>query len=55
VVLGIGCVLEREALFCASHVMSRELRMPAVCSIQQEKRMEVLAGKRDIYTQVPAI
>jgi len=29
----IGCVLEREALFCATHVMSRLCRTLAVCSI----------------------
>jgi len=27
----IGCVLEREALFCTSHEMSKALRMLAVC------------------------
>jgi len=31
VVSVIRCVVEQEALFCASHVMSRELRMLAVC------------------------
>jgi hypothetical protein len=27
----------------------------AVCLIWEEKRIEVLAGRRDIYTRVPAI
>ena len=29
--------------------------MLALCSIRKEKRMDVKAGRRDIYTQVPAI
>jgi len=29
--------------------------MLPVCFIQEEKKMEVKAGGRDIYTQVPAI
>jgi hypothetical protein len=36
-------------------MMSRELRMLAVCLAGEEKRMEVKAGRRDIYTLVPAI
>jgi hypothetical protein len=55
VVKVIGCVLEREALFCASHMLSRELRILAVCLIREENRMEVKAGRWDIYTGVPAI
>jgi len=51
----IGCVLEREALFCASHVLSREFRILVVCPIREENRREVKAGRWDIYTRVPAI
>ena len=29
--------------------------MLAVCSIQEEKSMEVMAERRDIYTRVPVI
>jgi len=55
VVKVIGCVLEREALICASHVLSREFRILAVCLIREGNRMEVKAGRWDIYTRVPAI
>jgi hypothetical protein len=41
VVSVIGCILEREGLFCASHMMVRELRMLAVCKMWEGKRMEV--------------
>jgi hypothetical protein len=35
--------------------MLREYRMLAVCSILEEKRMEVKLGGRDIYTRVPVV
>jgi hypothetical protein len=44
-----------RCIVCASHVLSREFRMLAVCVIQEENRMEVKVGSRDIYIQVPAI
>jgi hypothetical protein len=55
VVKVIGCVLEPEGLFCASHLLSREFRILAVCLIREENRMEVKTGRWDIYTRVPAI
>jgi hypothetical protein len=39
----IGCVLKREALFCACHVFSREFRILGVCLIREENRREVKA------------
>jgi len=42
-------------MFRVSHLMSRDFRMLAMCLIAEEKRMEVLAGRRDIYTRVSAI
>jgi hypothetical protein len=35
--------------------MLKALRMLVVCYTPEEKRMEVKAGRRDIYTQIPAI
>jgi hypothetical protein len=35
-------------------MISREARVLGVSLIQEEKRMEVKAGRRDIYTRVPA-
>jgi hypothetical protein len=32
-----------------------EFRMLSLCIIPEEKRMEVMAGRRDIYTPVAAI
>jgi len=55
VMLVIGWVVEREALFCISHKTSREKRILAVCNLGEEKRMDVKAGRRDIYTRVPGI
>jgi hypothetical protein len=39
----------------ASHVMLGEFVMPVVCSLWEEKRIEVKAGRRDIYTRATAI
>jgi len=50
----IGCILEREGLFCASQLLSWEFRILAVCLIQEENRMEVRAGRLDIYTRLLA-
>jgi hypothetical protein len=44
-----------RAIGFASHVRSNEFRMLVVCLIQQEKSIEVKAGRRDIYTRVPVI
>jgi hypothetical protein len=51
VVWVIKCVLEWEVLGSASHVMSWEFRMLAVCFTQKEYRLEVNEGRRDIYTR----
>jgi hypothetical protein len=32
-----------------------EIRMLSVCIIREDKRTEMKAGRRDIYTRVPAI
>ena len=55
VVWVIGCVFEREGLFCACHVLSSVFKILAVCLLRVENRMDVMAGWWDIYTQVPAI
>jgi hypothetical protein len=43
----------RGVVLCKSRDV--EFRMLSVCIILQEKRMEMKAGRSDIYTQVPAI
>jgi len=48
-----GCFGTRGVVLCKSGDV--EIRMRSVCIIQEEKRKEVYAGRRDIYTRVPAI
>jgi len=45
VVYVMTCVEERAALFCASHVMSREYRNLALCLICEENRVGGRGGK----------
>jgi hypothetical protein len=46
------CIGVRGIVLCKS--CDVEIRMLSVCIIREEKRKEVLAGRRDIYTSVPA-
>jgi hypothetical protein len=47
------CFGTRGVVLCKSRDV--EIRMLSVCIIREEKRKEVSAGTRDIYTRVPAI
>ena len=47
------CFGMRGIVFCNSRDV--KIRMPSVCIIQEEKWKKVYAGRRDIYTRVPAI
>jgi len=55
VVKVIECVLERDVLFCAGHVLPSQFSILAVGSILEEYGMEGNAGRWDIYPRVPAI
>jgi hypothetical protein len=43
----------RGVVLCKSREV--EIRMLSVCILQEETRMEVYAGRRDVYTGLPAI
>jgi hypothetical protein len=50
-----GCVLKWDVLFRPSHVMSRELRMLELCSIQEKQTTEVNAWRGETNPQVCVI